>query len=505
LRNSESFSAALYVTFKLKDETGNKKERVYMGELPMMTRRGTFIINGAERVIVSQLHRSPGICFETSQHLNGKLLHSFRIIPDRGSWLEVQFDTNDLLYVYLDRRRRRRKFLATTFLRVLGYPTDRDIVGHFYSPESLALNDSMDEGELGHKVPFEDVLDGELVVAKAYEPLTIGIVRQLLALGHKSIEVIDGREDEILLKSLRKDPAKDEESALKDIYRKLRPGDPPTAANARALLKRLFFDAKKYDLTRVGRYKINQKLGINVDSDQRIMVPEDFLAAVRYILKLKKGDGVIDDIDHLGSRRVRAVGELLANQCRVGLARTERLVKERMTLFDVNIEGMTPQKLINPKALSAVVRDFFGRSQLSQFMDQTNPLAELTHKRRLSALGPGGLNRDRAGFEVRDVHPSHYGRICPIETPEGPNIGLINSMCTYARINEFGFIETPYRRVVDSKVTNEIEYLTADQEENFLIAQANNAITKDKAFVTERITAREKGGEFIEALPSEVH
>jgi DNA-directed RNA polymerase subunit beta len=504
LRNSESFSAALYVTFKLKDETGTKKERVYMGELPMMTRRGTFIINGAERVIVSQLHRSPGICFETSQHLNGKMLHSFRIIPDRGSWLEVQFDTNDLLYVYLDRRRRRRKFLATTFLRVLGYPTDRDIVSHFYSIENLALNSKIDEAELGHKVPFEDILDGELVIAKAYEPLTAGIVKQLVALGQKKLEVIDGREDEILLKSLRKDPAKDEESALKDIYRKLRPGDPPTASNARALLKRLFFDAKKYDLTRVGRYKINQKLGIQVDSDQRIMVPEDFLAAVRYILKLKKGDGVIDDIDHLGSRRVRAVGELLANQCRVGLARTERLVKERMTLFDVNIEGMTPQKLINPKALSAVVRDFFGRSQLSQFMDQTNPLAELTHKRRLSALGPGGLNRDRAGFEVRDVHPSHYGRICPIETPEGPNIGLINSMCTYARINEFGFIETPYRKVKKGKVTNEIEYLTADQEENYLIAQASNVITKAGLFENERIDARERG-EFIESTPDAVH
>jgi DNA-directed RNA polymerase subunit beta len=504
LRNSESFSAALYVTFKLKDETGTKKERVYMGELPMMTRRGTFIINGAERVIVSQLHRSPGICFETSQHLNGKMLHSFRIIPDRGSWLEVQFDTNDLLYVYLDRRRRRRKFLATTFLRVLGYPTDRDIVSHFYSIENLALGSKIDEAELGHKVPFEDILDGELVIAKAYEPLTAGIVKQLVSLGHKKLEVIDGREDEILLKSLRKDPAKDEESALKDIYRKLRPGDPPTASNARALLKRLFFDAKKYDLTRVGRYKINQKLGISVDSDQRIMVPEDFLAAVRYILKLKKGEGVIDDIDHLGSRRVRAVGELLANQCRVGLARTERLVKERMTLFDVNIEGMTPQKLINPKALSAVVRDFFGRSQLSQFMDQTNPLAELTHKRRLSALGPGGLNRDRAGFEVRDVHPSHYGRICPIETPEGPNIGLINSMCTYARINEFGFIETPYRKVKNGKVTNEIEYLTADQEENYLIAQASNVIDKAGRFENERIDARERG-EFIESTPAEVH
>ncbi|MFM2220368.1 MAG: DNA-directed polymerase subunit beta [Verrucomicrobiota bacterium] len=504
LRHGETFSAALYVTFRLKDESGSKKERVYMGELPMMTRRGTFIINGAERVIVSQLHRSPGICFETSQHLNGKTLHSFRIIPDRGSWLEVQFDTNDLLYVYLDRRRRRRKFLATTFLRALGYSTDREIIHEFYSPETLKLNDNLDEHELGHKVPFEDIMDGELVVAKAYEPLTIGIVRQLIALGHKSVEVIDAREDEILIKSLRKDPAHDEDSALKDIYRKLRPGDPPTASNSKALLKRLFFDPKKYDLTRVGRYKINQKLDLNVSSDTRIMAPEDFLGAVKYILKLKKGDGVIDDIDHLGSRRVRAVGELLANQCRIGLARTERLVKERMTLFDVNIEGMMPSKLINPKALSAVVRDFFGRSQLSQFMDQTNPLAELTHKRRLSALGPGGLNRDRAGFEVRDVHPSHYGRMCPIETPEGPNIGLINSMCTYARINEFGFIETPYRKVKNGKVTNEIEYLSADQEEKFHIAQANNPIDKSGKFLNERITAREKGGEFIEVGPNDV-
>ncbi|MFM1557730.1 MAG: DNA-directed RNA polymerase subunit beta [Roseibacillus sp.] len=504
LRSGETFSAALYVTFKLKDETGTKKERVYMGELPMMTRRGTFVINGAERVIVSQLHRSPGICFEKSIHLNGKTLHSFRIIPDRGSWLEVQFDTNDLLYVYLDRRRRRRKFLATTFLRALGYPTERDLISQFYKIKKQKLSESMDEEELSPMVLFEDIKDGDLVVARAYDPLTIGVVRQLLALKIKTIEVIDSRDDEVLLKSLRKDPADDEESALKDIYKKLRPGDPPTASNARALLKRLFFDPKKYDLTRVGRYKINQKLQVNIDSTQRIMVPEDFLAAVKYLLRLKKGEGVIDDIDHLGSRRVRAVGELLANQCRVGLARTERLVKERMTLFDVNIEGMTPQKLINPKALSAVVRDFFGRSQLSQFMDQTNPLAELTHKRRLSALGPGGLNRDRAGFEVRDVHPSHYGRICPIETPEGPNIGLINSMCTYARINEFGFIETPYRKVKKGKVSNQIEYVTADQEETFIIAQANNPIGKDGKFINARVTARERG-EFLEMDPEKVH
>ncbi len=502
IRDGETFSAALYVTFRLKDEESTREERVYMGELPLMTARGTFVINGAERVVVSQLHRSPGVCFETSLHLNGKTLHSFRIIPDRGSWLEVQFDTNDLLYVYLDRRRRRRKFLATTFLRTLGYEKDSDICREFYKVEKLKLSGKMDEEALSTKVPFEDVIDDEVIVAKAYEPLTLGVVNQLLELGHKTLEVIDTNEDDILVKSLRKDPADDEEEALKDIYRRLRPGDPPTVANSRALLKRLFFDPKKYDLTRVGRYKINQKLHLDIDVEERILTSGDFVAAMKYLLNLKKGDGITDDIDHLGSRRVRAVGELLANQCRVGLARTERLVKERMTLFDVNLDGMTPQKLINPKALSAVVRDFFGRSQLSQFMDQTNPLAELTHKRRLSALGPGGLNRDRAGFEVRDVHPSHYGRICPIETPEGPNIGLINSMSTYARINEFGFIETPYRKIKNGKVSKDIEYLTADQEENEIIAQANNPLDKGGKFTTERITARYRG-EFLEVDPKE--
>ncbi|MED5585381.1 MAG: DNA-directed RNA polymerase subunit beta [Verrucomicrobiota bacterium] len=502
IRDSETYSAPLYVTFRLQDEAGTKEERVYMGELPLMTARGTFVINGAERVVVSQLHRSPGVCFETSLHLNGKTLHSFRIIPDRGSWLEVQFDTNDLLYVYLDRRRRRRKFLATTFLRTLGFEKDADICKEFYAVEKLKLAAKMDEEELSTKVPFEDVLDDEVIIANAYEPLTIGAVHQLMELGHKTIEVVDVKEGDILIKSLRKDPADNEEEALKDIYRRLRPGDPPTTANARALLKRLFFDPKKYDLTRVGRYKINQKLHTDVDEGERILTSSDFVSAMKYLLNLKKGDGITDDIDHLGSRRVRAVGELLANQCRVGLARTERLVKERMTLFDVNLDGMTPQKLINPKALSAVVRDFFGRSQLSQFMDQINPLAELTHKRRLSALGPGGLNRDRAGFEVRDVHPSHYGRICPIETPEGPNIGLINSMSTYARINSFGFIETPYRKVKNGKVSKDIHYLTADQEENEVIAQANNPLDKSGKFTNERVTARFRG-DFLEVEPGE--
>ncbi len=501
IREAETYSAPLYVTFELKDEAGAKQERVYMGEIPLMTDRGTFVINGAERVVVSQLHRSPGICFESSQHLNGRWLYGFRIIPDRGSWLEVQFDTNDLLYVYLDRRRRRRKFLATTLLRVIGYSKDEDILKLFYNIEDMKLKEGLSEEEIATKLLFRDILDGELIVARAYEPLTAGVLRQLIQLGHKTVKVVTASQDDLIITSLRKDPAKDEDEALKEIYRRLRPGDPPTIPNARALVKRLFFDPKRYDLTRVGRYKINQKLALKTDSDMRILDANDVITAMSYLFKLRAGEGLLDDIDHLGSRRVRAVGELLANQCRVGLARTERLVKERMTLFDVNMDTMTPAKLVNPKALSAVVRDFFGRSQLSQFMDQINPLAELTHKRRLSALGPGGLNRDRAGFEVRDVHPSHYGRICPIETPEGPNIGLINSLGTYARINEFGFIETPYRPVKDGVVADKIEYLTADQEENHHIAQANNRLDEKGNFIGEKVTVRYRG-DFLEVEPS---
>jgi DNA-directed RNA polymerase subunit beta len=329
------------------------------------------------------------------------------------------------------------------------------------------------------------------------------VVKQIAELSVAKIRVVDTTVDDgIIIKCLKKDPTKNEEEALKDIYRRLRPGDPPTAANARALIKRLFFDPKRYDLGRVGRYKINQKLGLK-DGDSRILTKEDLVAATKYLLRLKKGEGSLDDIDHLGSRRVRTVGELLANQCRVGLARTERRVKERMTLFDQGVEAMTPQKLINPKALSAVVRDFFGRSQLSQFMDQINPLAELTHKRRLSALGPGGLSRDRAGFEVRDVHPSHYGRICPVETPEGPNIGLIASLATFARVNDFGFIETPYRKVEKGRVTGHIDYLTADREEAFIVAQANAPIDERGNFTTDRVTCRCKG-DFIDVEPARV-
>ncbi len=502
--DGQTFSAPLHVTFQLKEEKATKEEKVYMGEIPLMTPQGTFVINGAERVVVSQLHRSPGICFESSLHLNGKVLFSFRIIPDRGSWLEVQFDTNDLLYIYLDRRKRRRKFLATTFLRALGYGSDEEIIKLFYTVEKLKLSESLEEDAIATKVLIADVRDGEITVARAFEPLTKATIRQILGLGVKDVQVVDTKQDDTIIKALKKDPAHDEEEALKDIYRRLRPGDPPTVPNARGLLKRLFFDPKKYDLGRVGRYKINQKLGINVSLDERIMTKEDFIAAMKYLTGLRRGEGMLDDIDHLGSRRVRTVGELLANQCRVGLARTERLVKERMTLFDVNIEGMTPQKLINPKALSAVIRDFFGRSQLSQFMDQTNPLSELTHKRRLSALGPGGLSRDRAGFEVRDVHPSHYGRICPIETPEGPNIGLISSMSTFARINDFGFIETPYRKVVNGRVTEQVDFLTGDREENYVVAQANAPIDDKGKFLDEKISVRYRG-DFLEVEPDKVH
>ncbi len=505
LREGITYGAPLHVTFTLQEEKSSKQETVFMGELPLMTPQGTFVINGAERVIVSQLHRSPGLAFEATQHPNGKTLHSFRIIPDRGSWYEAQFDTSDLLYVYLDRKKRRRKFLTTTFFRALGYGSDADILKLFYDIEELSVKQAEKLEDIQNKVLIEDATDADkgVVVARAFEPLSKSVVKQISELGVNKIRVVDTSVDDgIIIKCMKKDPAKTEDEALKDIYRRLRPGDPPTAANARALIKRLFFDPKRYDLGRVGRYKINQKLGIK-GGDSRILTKEDLVAATKYLLRLKKGEGSLDDIDHLGSRRIRTVGELLANQCRVGLARTERLVKERMTLFDQSMETMVPQKLINPKALSAVIRDFFGRSQLSQFMDQINPLAELTHKRRLSALGPGGLSRDRAGFEVRDVHPSHYGRICPVETPEGPNIGLIASLATFARVNDFGFLETPYRKVEKGRVTAHLDYLTADREENFTVAQANAAIDDKGNFLTERVTCRRKG-DFIDVEPQQV-
>ncbi|MCB1070683.1 MAG: DNA-directed RNA polymerase subunit beta, partial [Kiritimatiellae bacterium] len=508
IREGQSYTAPLYVTYRLTDGNDVREEDVYMGEIPLMTDQGSYIVNGAERVIVSQLHRSPGICFEQSVHANGSLLYSFRIIPDRGSWLEVQFDTSDTLNIYLDRTRRRRKFLASTFLRALGYDSDDDILSLFYPLEEVTLSGSKTDEEWAVYVLREDIIDAATssIVARKYEPLSRDLVKQVKAAGVSKVQVVNVTWDEgLLLKTIQKDATKNTEEALKDIYMKLRPGDPPTTSNAKQLLKRIFFDPRRYDLSRVGRYKIQQKLGLQGNEDSRVLEKEDLIAAIKYLVNLRNGEGTIDDIDHLGSRRVRTVGELLENQCRIGLARTERLVKERMTVYDASAtEKLTPQKLVNPKALSAVVRDFFGRSQLSQFMDQTNPLAELTHKRRLSALGPGGLSRDRAGFEVRDVHSSHYGRICPIETPEGPNIGLISSMSIYARVNEFGFIESPYRRVVDGKVTEQVDYLTADQEENYVIAQANAPLEANGKFSLPTVSVRFRG-DFLEVPRDRVH
>lgn len=506
IREGLTYSVSLYVKLRLREEEFIKDEEIYMGELPVISERGSFIINGAERVVVSQLHRSPGIAFEMAPHTTGKMLFSYRIIPDRGTWLEVQFDNNDLLYVYLDRRRRRRKFLITTLLRAIGYSSDIDILNLFYDVKELSTAEALGFDNVSSFVLIEDAIDAQkgVVIARAFEPLTKAIVRQFEKSGIPTLRVIDTTVDEgAIIRALKKDPTRNEEEALKEIYKRLRPGEPPTTTNAKALLKRLFFDPKRYDLGRVGRYKINQKLNLKTDLEERTISAGDVVEATKYLIRLKKGDGFVDDIDHLGSRRVRTVGELLANQCRIGLARTERLVRERMTLYDQSADSITPQKLINPKALSTVVRDFFARSQLSQFMDQINPLAEITHKRRLSALGPGGLNRERAGFEVRDVHPSHYGRICPIETPEGPNIGLINSLSIYSRINEFGFIETPYRLCADGRVTDDVEYLNADQEEPMVIAQANSEVDEAGNFIG-KVTVRYRGN-FLEVEPSEVN
>src|SRR5690625_3853023 len=505
IREGTTYAVSLYVKLRLREEDFIKDEEIYMGELPMISERGSFIINGAERVIVSQLHRSPGIAFEVTPHTTGKLLHSYRIIPDRGTWLEVQFDNNDLLYVYLDRRRRRRKFLITTLLRAIGYSSDLDILSLFYKVQELSTAEALSYDNVSSYVLVEDAIDAQkgVVIARAFEPLTKSIVRQFEESGIPTLRLIDTTVDEgAIVRALKKDPTHNEEEALKEIYKRLRPGEPPTTTNAKALLKRLFFDQKRYDLGRVGRNKINQRLDMDTDLEERTVGAKDVVEATKYLIRLKKGDGFLDDIDHLGSRRVRTVGELLANQCRVGLSRTERLVRERMTLYDQSVDSVTPQKLINPKALSTVVRDFFARSQLSQFMDQINPLAEITHKRRLSALGPGGLNRERAGFEVRDVHPSHYGRICSIETPEGPNIGLIYSLSVYSRINEFGFIETSYRRCVDVRVTDEVVYLNADQEEPMVIAQSNSDVDENGYFIG-NVTVRSRG-DFLEVEPSMV-
>jgi DNA-directed RNA polymerase subunit beta len=505
VREGETFSAPLYVTFKLREGEDLREDTLFMGEIPLMTQSGSFVINGAERVIVSQLHRSPGICFESTRHANGSTLHSFRIIPDHGSWIEAQFDTSDLIYIYLDRKRRRRKFLASTFLRALGYASDEEILGLYYKFTEFSLaKKTFNEADLENLVLSDDIIDAdsESVIGRRYDNLTVDMIQRMKLAGYKKVSVVNVAWDQgLFLKSVQSDTTRTVDEALKDLYQKLRPGDPPTTASARQMIKRLFFDEARFNLSRVGRYKITQKLGIK--SSSLTLEVEDVVEALRYLLMVRMGTGTLDDIDHLGSRRIRTVGELLEGQCRVGLARIQRLVKERMTIFDTTVDRLSSQKLINPKALSAVIKDFFGRSQLSQFMDQTNPLSELTHKRRLSALGPGGLNRDRAGFEVRDVHSSHYGRICPIETPEGPNIGLISSLSTFAKVNEYGFIVTPYLKVAKGKVSKHLDWLTADEEERYVIAQANAVIDDKNCFVNDRIMVRVLG-DFREMAPEDV-
>ncbi len=470
-----------------------RDQEVHIGELPLMTPQGTFIVNGAERVIVSQLHRSPGVYYESTLHPAGKRIYSVRIIPYRGSWLEFEFDVNDVLFAVIDRR---RKVIATTFLRAIGFAKDSQIIRQFYGIEEVGLGERGAVDKLLGRYLASDIVDLQKkeVVAKAREQLTQGIIQKIKALKPrpKAVKVIKTiREDVSIILTLNKDRRPSEEESLLDIYRRLRPGDPPSVEGAKNLLERLFFDRRRYDLSRVGRYKFNSKLGINISLEERTLRPEDIIQVIKYLINLKNGDGEVDNIDHLGNRRVRSVGELVQNQIRIGLARMERVVRERMNLLDV--DEIMPYNLLNPQLLSATIKDFFGRSQLSQFMDQTNPLAELTHKRRLSALGPGGLSRERAGFEVRDIHPSHYGRICPIETPEGPNIGLISSLSTYARINEFGFIETPYRKVENRKVTDKIEYLSADQESKYVIAQANAKLDKYGRLEDERVITCYKG------------
>ncbi len=501
IRRGITYNVTLKVKFRLTDETGIKEEEVYMGTIPVMTDKGTFIINGAERVVVSQLHRSPGICFEQERHSRGQVIYSFRIIPYRGSWLEGAFDTNDLIHIYIDRKKRRRKILATTFIRALGFSSNSDIIEEFFTTRKVKIKSEKEFVKYVGKILAHDVVDEEsgLIFGKASEKLTTAMLKRMVDAGIETIRIAeDADESSSIIKMLAKDPTDSYESALKDFYRKIRPGEPATLSNARSAIMRLFFDPKRYNLGRVGRYKLNSKLQVEVNDEVLQVVTltkEDVIGALKYLIKLKQGheDAMVDDIDHLGNRRVRSVGELIQNQCRIGLARMEKIIRERMNLFDFTSDTLTPGKIVSAKGLSGVLKDFFGRSQLSQFMDQNNPIAELTHKRRLSSLGPGGLNRDRAGFEVRDVHASHYGRICPIETPEGPNIGLITSLSSYAKINEFGFIETPYRIVRDGVVTEEIEYMTADQEERCVIAQASSPLDEYNMFKEAISWARYRG------------
>jgi DNA-directed RNA polymerase subunit beta len=553
------------IVFDVDESTGNrnirdiKEQEVYMGEIPLMTDAGSFIVNGTERVIVSQLHRSPGVIFDHDYgktHSSGKLLYSARIIPHRGSWLDFEFDHKDILWARIDRK---RKFHATIILRALGMSV-QDVLNTFYHVETYTFEKEKVFRELDFDLMLGQRADEDLLHPKTGEVLvkknrkyTKAVIDKVKESGLKRIEIqiemlagkiiaedhVDSKTGEVLVeantelsedavrklsKQLKKikviftdpitvgsfirdtlvaDKMNTQEEALIEIYRRMRPGDPPTIEAAKELFENMFFNPDRYDLSNVGRLKINYKFPhLNIPSDKTTLTHKDIIETMKYLTDLNNGVGVIDDIDHLGNRRVRAVGELLENQYRIGLVRMERAIKERMALQE--IETLMPHDLINQKPVSAVVKEFFGSSQLSQFMDQTNPLSEVTHKRRLSALGPGGLTRERAGFEVRDVHTTHYGRICPIETPEGPNIGLISSLSSYARVNQYGFIETPYRVIKETKISDEIRYFTATEEENKVIAQVSKKVLSDNKFEANTLVPARRKGDFAMVHPEEV-
>lgn len=477
------------------------EQEVYLGNIPKMTNSGTFIINGAERVVVSQLHRSPGVFFSDAIHPNGTRIFSARIIPFRGSWVEFTTDIQNVMYAYIDRK---KKFPVTTLLRALGFSSDEDLLQLFQLTEEVPLKKL--NADYLDRVIAGDVIDmntGEIIPVKDLR-MTQEEMDRILASGADSVRLFTeeaSQADSIIVKTIQKDIARSEEDALEAIYRQLRSGEAPDLETARGLIDKLFFNPKRYDLGEVGRYRINDKLGLEIPGDQTTLTRDDIVAIIKYLIELQQGKKQVDDIDHLGNRRVRTVGEQLAGQFNVGLARMARTIKERMNIHD--IEQFTPADLVNARTVTSVINTFFGTNQLSQFMDQTNPLAEMTHKRRMSALGPGGLTRERAGFEVRDVHYTHYGRLCPIETPEGPNIGLISSLCIHAKINEFGFIETPYRKVVNGRVTDDIEYLAADKEEGLIIAPATVETDAKGNMISDRVRARQEG-DFVMVEPHQV-
>jgi len=495
-----TFAAPLKATLRLVCREGEGKDKqvkdiieqdVYLGELPLITERGTFVVNGSERVIVSQLHRSPGVFFDEGVHPNGKRIFSARIIPYRGSWVEFEIDMNDIMHVHIDSR---RKLHATALLRALGYSTDEEIIELFYKVTQVVLVGKNAVDVEGRYVA-ENIVDtdtGEVVI-QAGTVLTSALLGKLSDLRRKKVKIIEmdeHREAHVIINTLAKDVTSNRDEALAKIYSLMRPGEPPTMEMAEALLDKLFFNAKRYDLGEVGRYMINQRLNLDIPLERTTLDNKDFVTIMKYLVDLRNGHGAVDDIDHLGNRRARTVGELLSNLFSVGLSRVARNIRERMSLKDN--DPITPQSLINARTVSSVIETFFGSSQLSQFMDQTNPLSELTHKRRLSALGPGGLTRERAGFEVRDVHHTHYGRLCPVETPEGPNIGLIASLATYAQINRYGFIETPYRVFKNAKFTGDIKFLTADEEDRHMIAQASEPLDRAGRFENASVAVRHR-------------